>query len=57
MKKITPTKISYTSGKEAPEKLLIFSKESFSYISGNGNPEKSPYVSGNGNETYLYLRK
>ena len=32
-----------------------FSKESFSYIPGNGNPEKIPYISGNG--TFLYFRK
>ena len=33
----------------------IFSKESFSYISGNGNPEKILYISGN--RTFLYFRK
>ena len=33
----------------------IFSKESFSYISGNGHPEKIPYISGNG--TFSYFRK
>ena len=25
----------------------VFSKESFSYTSGNGNPEKTSYISGN----------
>ena len=29
--------------------LYIFSKESFSYISENGNPKKIPYISGNRN--------
>ena len=33
---------------ETPKKLLIFFKESFSCISGNGNPEANPYVSGKG---------
>ena len=33
----------------------IFSKESFSYISEEGNPEKIPYISGNG--TFLYSGK
>ena len=33
----------------------IFSKESFSYISENGNPQKNFYISGNG--TFLYFRK
>ena len=33
--------------------FYIFSKESFSYISGKGNPEKVPYISGN--ETFLYF--
>ena len=33
----------------------IFSKESFSYILGNENPEKIPYILGSG--TFLYLRK
>ena len=35
--------------------INTFSKESFSYISGNGNPEKIIYISGNG--SFLYLRK
>ena len=30
------------------ELSYIFSKESFSYISGNRNPEKIIYISGNG---------
>ena len=39
-----------------PEKSsYTFLKESFSYISGNENPEKVPYISGNG--TFLYFRK
>ena len=33
----------------------IFFKKSFSYVSGNGNPEKIPYISGNG--TFLYFKK
>ena len=33
----------------------IFSKERFSYILGNGNPEKILDISGNG--TLLYFRK
>ena len=33
----------------------VFSKESFSYIPGNGNPDKISYISGNG--TFLYFRK
>ena len=36
------------------ELSYIFSKESFSYISGNGNSEKIPYISGN--KTFLYLK-
>ena len=38
--------------------IKIFSKESCSYISENGNPEKRsfPYISGNGNhEKLLYI--
>ena len=26
--------------------FFLFSKESFSYISGNGNPKNIPYISG-----------
>ena len=33
----------------------ILLKESFSYISGNADPEKIPFISGNG--TFLYFRK
>ena len=36
------------------ELSYIFSKESFSYISGNRNSEKIPYISGN--ETFLYFK-
>ena len=63
-KKPTPNKkIPYTPGKETLTLILntltltsnIFSKENFSYISGNGKSEKVSYVSGNG--TFLYLRK
>ena len=32
----------------------IFSKESFSYFSGNGNLEKIPYISGN--ELFYFLK-
>ena len=35
--------------------LTLILKESFSYISGNVNPQKIPYISGNG--TFLYSRK
>ena len=32
-----------------PQKnYFLLSKKSFSYISGNGNPEKTFYISGNG---------
>ena len=34
---------------------FIFLKESFSYISGNGNPEKIRYILGK--RTFLYFRK
>ena len=38
-------KISYTLGNKNPEKIsYIFLKESFSYISGNGIPEKTVYL-------------
>ena len=37
-KQVHPKKISYTSRNGNPEKINIFSKESFSYISGNRNP-------------------
>ena len=43
------------SGSNIKNFFFILSKESFSYISGNGNPEKIPYISGNGN--FLYFRK
>ena len=33
---------------ETPIKFLILSKESFSFLLGNGNPEKNTYISGNG---------
>ena len=33
----------------------MFLKESFSYILGDGNPEKIPYISGNGNPKNLYF--
>ena len=33
---------------DTPKTFYIFSKESFSYILGNGNPEKIPCTSGNG---------
>ena len=32
-------------------------RESYSYISGNGNPKKSPYISGNGNAKKLFKLK
>ena len=38
----------YTSGNSKPEKKIIFSKESFSDISENGNPEKIPQISEKG---------
>ena len=38
-----------------PSAPKLFSKESFPYISGNGNPKKISYILGNG--TFLYLRK
>ena len=37
--------------------FYIFSKESFSYILGNGNPEKIPCISGNGNSKKPTLKK
>ena len=46
IKKIKETeyqKSSYTSGNKNPEKIyFIFSKESFSYISGNRNSNNHP---------------
>ena len=36
---------------------FIFSKESFSYISGNRNPEIIPYISGNPKKNFLYFRE
>ena len=45
-------KISYTSRNENPEKIsYIFSKEGFSYIFGNGNPETETLKS------FLYFRR
>ena len=42
---------------EIPKNLLVFfSKESFSYTSGNGNAEKIICISGNGSFT-SFLRK
>ena len=35
----------------------IFSKESFSYVSGNEDPEKIPYILGNGTFFYFSRRK
>ena len=35
--------------------LKFFSKEVFSYISGNGNPSKIPYIFGN--RTFSYFKK
>ena len=47
-KKNPPEKISYTSENKNPKNIsYISSKESFSYISQNGNSEKN----------YLYFRK
>ena len=47
---------SYTSGNRNPKKTFyIFSKESFSYISRNGNLEKIPYILGNG--TFLIFQE
>ena len=41
VKKVLHEKIPYASGNGSPEKTsYIFSKESFSDISGNGNPKK-----------------
>ena len=41
IKKIHPKKISHNSWNRSPKNTShIFSKESFSYISGNGNPKK-----------------
>ena len=37
------------------KKFMFSQKKSFSYVPGNGNPEKIPYVSRN--ETFLYFRK
>ena len=45
-KKIHPEKISYTSGNKNLEKPYIFSKESFSYILENRNPEKILDIAG-----------
>ena len=47
----------YTSGNGNPEKKTSFisSKESFSYISENGQPEETFYISEN--RTFLYIRK
>ena len=70
-KKIHPEKISYASGNGNTKKLLIlFSKESCSYVSRKGKPEKILYISGNGTliareikkknpflKCFLYLRK
>ena len=40
--------------RKLPKNFNIFSKESLSYILGNGNPEKKiPYTSGKG--TFLYF--
>ena len=53
-------KISYILGNEDPEKnFYIFSKESFSHISGKANPEKILYISGNvkPKKAFLYFRK
>ena len=35
--------------------IYIFSKENFSFISGNGYPEKNPYISRNGNPIELLI--
>ena len=35
--------------------FYIFSSENFSYILGNGKPQKSPYISGNGNPKKLLI--
>ena len=43
--------------KQKPLKnFRIFLKESFSYISGNGNPEKILYITGNGNPNKLIFQ-
>ena len=48
-----PMKLSSSNIK----KFCIFSKESFSYISGNRNPGKILYISGNGTFLYFWKRK
>ena len=63
-KKIHTEKMSYSLMLKIS---YIFSKESFSYISGNGNPEKILCISGNGTifnfkkqkplKNFLYFRK
>ena len=43
LRKRNTQKSSYTSGNKNPEKIyFIFSKESFSYISGNRNSNNHP---------------
>ena len=55
-KKIQPDKISYTSGKQNPEKMsYIFLKRKLFLCFKEGNPKKILYISGNG--TLLYFRK
>ena len=55
-KKNPPEKISYTSGNGYTENIsYIFIKETFLYISGNRNPEKSLYISGNRNPKKLFI--